>query len=46
MKLSAIKIKLTRDSDPEMVAMLRKAYHKAHGTKGFNDPELVFEREG
>jgi hypothetical protein len=46
MELSAIKIKLTKNSDPEMVAMLRKAYHKAHGTKGFCDPDLKIEAKG
>lgn len=35
-------IKPTQEN-AELVELFRKAYHKAHGTKGFADPDLVFK---
>lgn len=35
-----IKLKNGTPVQPELVEMFQKAHHKAHGTKGFADPDV------
>lgn len=39
--MTNFRIVITQNADPVLVEMLRKAYHKAHGTKGFSDPDII-----
>ena len=38
-----MRIIISKKAAPEIVAMLRKAYHKAHGTRYFADPDVIVE---
>ena len=38
-----MRIIITKNANPLLVSMVRKAYHKAHGNKGFADPDIIVE---
>jgi hypothetical protein len=42
--MPAIKIIVTKGADPELVAMVRKSYHRVSGTKGFCNPAVSVEK--